>query len=134
MRAQLIPIACLVTFIAHHCLEAGEAVIERADTAEAIVDWASNHYGSVPHYEFKGDGVRCLVLIPDVGSGVALRTVLIYVGEQSGWSLVMVRKTNTSVVTVNQEENDLVFHTHSGRVLMIVPIASMSQEFDQREQ
>jgi hypothetical protein len=108
--------------------------MDRADSAAAIMAWASSRYGEVPHYEFEGNGVRCLILMPDVGSGVTLRMVLIYVGARSGWSLVMVRKTNTSTVTVEREGDNLVFHARSGELLMTVPIASMPREFDATEQ
>jgi hypothetical protein len=120
--------------VLHSSLQAGDAFIERAETAAEIVEWAESHYGAVPHYEFEDNGKRCLILMPDVGSGVTLRMVLIYVSESSGWSLVMVRKTNTSAVTVERKGDELVFYTRLGRVLMIVPIGSMSREFNAKEQ
>ena len=131
---ELIVYTVVLALCAPLAAEADQPFLPGAKKASEVIKWAEKTYASCPHYEFESNGKRCLVLLPDVTLGIALRVILVYGLDETGWSLVVVRHTNTSTVTIEQKRDLLVFKSKSGKQLMSLPITSLGFQFDPQEQ
>jgi hypothetical protein len=134
MRTELILYIIVLAFYAPVALKADQPFLQGAREASQVIKWAEKAYASCPHYEFESNGKRCLVLVPDVTLGITLRVILVYGLDETGWSLVVVRHTNTSTVNVEQKGDTLLFKSKSGKQLMSLPITSLGFQFDPKEQ
>jgi hypothetical protein len=134
MRAELVLYTVILALYGPMAVKAGQPYLPGAKEASEIIKWTDKAYGGCPHYEYQSNGKKCLVLLPNVASGLALRLILVYALDNTGWSLVVLRHTNTSTVKIEQNGDLLMFKSKSGKQLMSFPITSLEFQFDPEEQ
>jgi len=129
----ILAIVFIMSFVPR-AVKADPPLLQRAKDSSEIVGWGEKTFGSCPHYEFESKGKKCLVLLPDVASGITLRLILVYGLNKDGWELVITRNTNSSTIKIEQAGDSLQFRSRSGLELMSVRIASLDLGFDPKEQ
>lgn len=108
--------------------------LRSAKKMEEVIEWGKKTYGFCPCYNFEFGEKKCLVLIPDLGSGVFVRVVLIYGFNKNAWELAIVRYTNAGDIKINQNGPVLSFKSKTRKELMDVPISNLEVSYDPKEQ
>lgn len=111
------------------CMAQNSSSISRAKTLDEISNLLTKEYGNTPVQVFETSKVKVAVFLPDAGSGLSLRAILIYVhSEDNTWSLVLNRSTSTSQVSIDFDKATglLTFKSKSGRLLMTIPADSLA--------
>ena len=96
---------------------------------DEIGNLLKKEYGTAPLQIFETSKVKVAIFLPDVGSGLSLRGILIYVhSADNTWSLVLNRSTSTSQVSIDFDKGTglLTFKSKSGKLLMTVPVDSLA--------
>jgi hypothetical protein len=110
-----------------------ELMMTAATDAE-IQQWGKDRFGLAPVSRYELNGQQVIVLLGDVGSGLALRVIYVYVHVADSWRLIAVRFTNTSDVIVEKRADRLVFKSKAGKELLCLPAEGLSIAFDRAEQ
>jgi hypothetical protein len=109
-------------------------LLATAKTEKEIEQWGKERFGLAPVEKYELKGQQVLVLLGDVGSGLALRVIYVYVRTPEAWRLIAVRFTNTSDVKVVKSAGALVFKSKAGKELLSLPAEGLPVTFDPAEQ
>ncbi len=118
--------------------------LDSAKSEEEIVVWAKGKIRSGQMDRFDAfrierlelDGKKLLVLLASPPTATRRTTIFVYVGDERGWGLLLVRHAYTANVKVQADKKakQLVFRSQAGRLLLILPVEFVDYIDDEKEQ
>jgi hypothetical protein len=107
-----------------------------AKSEAEILAWAraKADYGNIERFDsarteqFEIGGKKLLVLLASRPMATQRMIIFVYVGNDQGWSLLLLRNTNTAAVTVqaDYQAEQLLFRSKAGKLLLVLPVENVS--------
>jgi hypothetical protein len=115
-----------------------------AKSEAEILAWAraKADYGNIERFDsarteqFEIGGKKLLVLLASRPMATQRMIIFVYVGNDHGWSLLLLRNTNTADVNVQADlkAQQLVFRSKAGKRLLDLPVENIALTPDRTEQ